>query len=182
MRDIDGHSSSSHIEQALGVDSRVSNLFIVCYVRRAQVAAFGSWLLLTMDFENKPYLFPIFFGGMWLFMSAFFSLIQGWWSLARRFHAAERPSGERITSQVKQMGIVPENRVTHMVLSRFGLYLYASFLFRFMHPALLIPWSRVGGPRRINTLWWSTYEYELDSRSSIRVTRRAHEAIERFRS
>jgi hypothetical protein len=138
--------------------------------------------VLSMDFENKPYLFPIFFGGMWLFMSAFFSLTSGWWSLARRFRAAERPSGEKITSQVKQMGMVPENRVTHLVLSRFGLYLYASFPFRFMHPALLIPWSCIRGPRKISILWWHTYEYELDSTSTIRVTKRAHEAIERLRS
>jgi len=133
-----------------------------------------------MDFETKPYLFPIFFIGMWFFMSAFFSVVSGWWSLASQFRATEMPGGEKIACQVKQMGIVPENRVTHMVVSHLGLYLYASFLFRFMHPALLIPWSNVGRPRKISTLWWSTYEYELDS-TSIRVTQRAYEAIERFR-
>jgi hypothetical protein len=135
-----------------------------------------------MDFKENPYVFPIFFVSMWLFMSAFFSFISGWWSLARQFRATERPAGEKITSQVKQMGIVPENRVTHMVVSPYGLYLYASFLFRFMHPALLIPWSKIGRPRKIKTLWWSTYEYQLDSISTVRVTKIAHEVIVRHRS
>ena len=135
-----------------------------------------------MDFSEQPYLFPIFFAGMWLFMSAFFSLISGWWSLAQRFRAAERPEAERITGQVKQMGIVPENRVTHMVLSDSGLYLYASLFFRFMHPAVLIPWSSIRKPRKIRMLWWSTYQYDLDSVNSIRVTQTAHDAIERYRS
>lgn len=134
-----------------------------------------------MNLENEPYLFPIFFGGLWLVMSAFFALSSGWWSLAKRFRAAERPEGETINGQVKQMGMVPENRVTHLVVSQAGLYLYASLLFRFMHPALLIPWSSVGRPREVKNLWWSTYEYELGFTNTIRVTRRAHEAIQRLR-
>jgi len=79
------------------------------------------------------------------------------------------------------MGIVPENRVTHMVLSPSGLYLYPSLLFRFMHPPLLIPWSRVGRPRKVEVFWWSTYVYELDSTCNIGVTANAHDAIERYR-
>lgn len=134
-----------------------------------------------MDLENNPYLAPIVFVGIWLFLSAGFSLISGWWSLAKEFRATQMPAGEKITSQVKQMGPVPESGVTHMVVSQPGLYLYASLLFRFMHPALLIPWPKVGPPRKIETLWWSTYEYNLNSICSIRVTRRAYEAIEKLR-
>ena len=133
-----------------------------------------------MNPETGPYVFPIFFVGLWLFMSAFFSVITGWWSLAQKFRASERPDGEKITSQVKQMGMVPENRVTHIVVSYAGLYLYASILFRFMHPALLIPWSKVSHPRTIAGLWWRTYEYKLDS-TTIRVTQRAYDAIEQVR-
>ena len=114
-------------------------------------------------------------------MSVFFSFISGWWSLADQFRAEERPAGEKVTSQVKQMGLVPENMVTHLIVSSSGLYLYASFLFRFMHPALLIPWSKISDPREIKTLWWRTYEYELDSTTTVRVTKTAYEAIERVR-
>jgi hypothetical protein len=65
--------------------------------------------------------------------------------------------------------------------SHVGLYLYANILFRFMHPALLIPWPNVGQPQRTENLWWTSYEYELDY-VTIRVTQRAHAAIEKFRS
>ena len=87
-----------------------------------------------MNFDDKPYLFPIFFTGMWLFMSAFFSVITGWWSLAGVFRASGRPEGEKTTSQVKQIGWVPESLVTHMVVAPAGLYLYASFCFSFSTP------------------------------------------------
>ena len=135
-----------------------------------------------MNFDDNPYLFPIFFVGMWLFISALFSMISGWWSLAEVFRATARPEGgERIRSQVKQVGWVPENRVTHMVAAPAGLYLYASLLFRFLHPALLIPWSSVGKAQRISIFWWPTYDYDLGSITTIRVTKRAHEAIEAYR-
>jgi|SRR5215216_5236655 len=134
-----------------------------------------------MDLQSHPYLLPMIFVGMWLVMSAFFSLLSGWWSLGGQFRANERPAGEKVTGQVKRMGMVPENGVTHIVVSQTGLYLYASFFFRFVHPALLIPWSSVGRPREIKGLWWSTYEYDLASINSIRVTQRAHEAIEKLR-
>jgi hypothetical protein len=134
-----------------------------------------------MSFEDKPYLFPVVFAGLWLFMSAFFSFLSGWSALAGQFRARERPDGIRIRSQVKQIGLAPENQVTHMVVSSGGLYLYASIFFRFMHPPLLIPWSSVGKPREVNGLWWKTYEYDLGLTTTIRVTKSAHEQIESVR-
>jgi hypothetical protein len=67
-----------------------------------------------------PYLFPIFVIVMWLFMTAGFSLVRGCWSLAGRFRATERPAGEKIAGQVRQMGMVPEHLVTHIVASHVG--------------------------------------------------------------
>ena len=131
-----------------------------------------------MTIEDKPYLGILIFAGLWLFMSAFFSFLSGWSSLASRFRALERPEGIRIRSQVKQIGLAPENQVTHMVVSSAGLYLYASIFFRFMHPPLLIPWSSVGKPREVEGLWWKSYEYDLGLTTTIRVTKRAHELIE----
>jgi hypothetical protein len=113
------------------------------------------------DAPPFPLWFPLFFIGMWLLGSAFSALISGLGFLARRFRANSRPEGQKVTGQVKQMGIVPENRVTHMIVSDSGLYLYASLLFRFMHPALLIPWREVRLVREIKTLWWYTYELDL---------------------
>jgi hypothetical protein len=127
-----------------------------------------------------PLWFPLFFIGMWLFMSALFAFISGWLFLARRFRAGSRPEGQKVTGQVKQMGVVPENRVTHMIVSDSGLYLYASLLFRFLHPALLIPWSDVRLVREVKTLWWYSYELDLGSVTSLRVTRSAYEVLRRY--
>src|SRR5215212_4216343 len=125
--------------------------------------------------ESSPFplWFPFFFIGMWLLVGACLAFISGWVSLAGRFRADSRPEGQKVTGQVKQMGIVPENRVTRMIVSDSGLYLYASLLFRFMRPALLIPWSEVRLAREIKTLWWYTYELDLGSVTSLRVTRSA---------
>ena len=130
--------------------------------------------------SQLPLWFPLFFIGMWLFMSAFFAFISGWLSLARRFRATSRPEGQKVTGQVKQMGVVPENRVTHMIVSDAGLYLYASLLFRLLHPALLIPWPDVRLVREIKTLWWYSYELDLGSVTSLRVTRSAYEVLRRY--
>ena len=127
-----------------------------------------------------PLWFPLFFIGMWLFMSAFFALVSGWLSLARHFRAASKPEGQKVTSQVTQMGVVPERRATHMIISESGLYLYASFFFRFLHPALLIPWREVRLVREIKVLWWYTYELDIAQITSLRVTRRAYEAMRRY--
>jgi hypothetical protein len=132
------------------------------------------------DSSQFPVWFPLFFIGMWLLVSTFFAFISGWLSLARRFRAGLRPEGQKVTGQVKQMGVVPENRVTHMIVSDSGLYLYAGLLFRFLHPALLIPWSDVRLVREIKTLWWYSYELDLGSVTSLRVTRRAYEVLRRY--
>jgi hypothetical protein len=132
------------------------------------------------DTSEFPLWIPFLFVGMWLFINAFFALISGWFSLARRFRASSPPDGQKVTGQVKRMGFVPENRVTHIIVSGSGLYLYASFFFRFMHPALLIPWSEVRQIREIKMLWWSTYELDLGSITSLRVTRTAYKALQKF--
>ncbi len=135
-----------------------------------------------MDLTEHPYLFPFFFIGLWLFICAFFAVISGWLSLARDFRAGQRPEGEKVMNQVKRMGVVRENMVTHMIVSESGLYLYASLLFRFLHPPLLIPWSRVRRARKIKTLWWHTYDFDLASITNIRVTQKAYNAISKYKA
>jgi len=132
--------------------------------------------------DKQPYLFPLFFVGMWLFISATFSFTSGWWSLAQYFRASERPDGQKVVGQVKQIGFIPENRVTHMIVSPDGLYLYASILFRFLHPALLIPWSEVHHVGTITLLLWPTYQFDLASTTRIRVTQTAYDAMAKYLS
>ena len=127
-----------------------------------------------------PVWVPFFFIGLWLLGSAFFAFSSGWLSLASRFRAPSRPEGKKVTDQVKQMGRVPERGVTHMIISEHGLYLYASFLFRFLHPALLIPWNEVRLVGEYKTLWWYTYELDIGQITTLSVTRKAYEAMRRY--
>lgn len=129
-----------------------------------------------------PFWLPFLFIGMWLFMTALFSFISGWHSLAYRFRATFQPEGQKVSGQVKQMGTIPENRVTHMIISQAGLYLYASLLFRFLHPALLIPWEKVRSVKEIKMLWWRTYELDIASITKLRITIRAYEVMQKYLS
>lgn len=127
-----------------------------------------------------PYLIPILLIGIWLLNSAIFSMFSGWMSLADTFRASERPDGEQLWGQVKQIGFIPQNRVTHMIVSPSGLYLYQSILFRFLHPPILIPWSEVQYVGPVELFWGSTYQFDLASIARIRVTQAAYEAIGKY--
>jgi hypothetical protein len=127
-----------------------------------------------------PVWIPFFVIGLWLFLSAFFALSSGWPALADQFRAPFRPEGQKVRSQVKQMGTVPENRVTHLIISDHGLYLYVFFLFRFLHPPLLIPWNEVSLVGEHKTLWWYTYELDIGRITTLSVTRRAYEAMQKY--
>ena len=127
-----------------------------------------------------PIWIPFFVIGLWLFMSAFFAVSSGWLALAGRFRTPFRPKGEKVANQVKQVGTVPERSVTQMIVSEHGLYLYAFFLFRFLHPPLLIPWKEVRLVGEHKTLWWYTYELDLGQITTLSVTRRAYEAMQKY--
>jgi hypothetical protein len=124
--------------------------------------------------ESFPIWLPFQFIGLWLFVCALFAVISGWVFLARRYRATDRPEGKKVRGQVKQIGIVPEREVTHMIVSRSGLYLYESILFRFLHPPLLIPWPDIRLKKEFKTLWWYYYRLNLGSITTITVTRKAY--------
>lgn len=122
-------------------------------------------------------LFPLFFVGMWLGVCALLAYLSGWPSLAAHFRAAARPAGEPLKGQVAGVGWVGENRVTHMIVSEAGLYLYVNPLFRILRPPLLLPWSRVRFQRERRFLFLSSYVFDLAGITTITVKRRGYEAI-----
>lgn len=132
------------------------------------------------SFSQFPIWIPFVIIGLWLFLSAFFAFSSGWLTLATKFRASSRPEGQKVLSQVKQMGTVPERSVTHMIVSQHGLYLYVFFLFRFLHPPVLIPWNEVRLVGEDKTLWWYTYELDLGRITTLSVTRRAYEAMQKY--
>jgi hypothetical protein len=127
-----------------------------------------------------PFWVPFFVIGLWMFVNCCFAVISGWRSLARRFRAPARPGGQRVWGQVRDVGIAPEQWVTHLIVSQQGLYLYRSFLFRFLHPALLIPWSEVRLVREVKMLWWYSYQLELGQITRLRVTQMAYDAMRKY--
>ena len=130
--------------------------------------------------ESLPLWFPFFFIALWLVVGALLGALGGWPRLAQKFRAAVRPTGSAIKSQVLSIGIVPEHRVTHMVPSEAGLYLWVNPLFRFLHPPLLIPWAEITAVREVKTFWWKTFELNIAGVTTIAVTRRAHELLQPY--
>jgi hypothetical protein len=81
--------------------------------------------------ESLPLWFPFFFISLWLVVGALLGALSRWRTLAQRFRTTLRPTGTAIKNQVVSIGKIPEHRVTHMVASEAGLYLWVNPLFRF---------------------------------------------------
>jgi hypothetical protein len=89
-------------------------------------------------------IFPVYFLALWLLVGAVISLVGGWHSLAGRYRAQGPFTGMKRTMQSGRMRwLANYNNVLTLGASQEGLYLACMFLFRFMHPPLLIPWSEI---------------------------------------
>ena len=87
---------------------------------------------------------PLYLLCLWMLVSAIVSLIGGWFSLARVYRTRVPFNGAKWRMQSGQMRyIVGYNNALTIGASPQGLYLASVFLFRFMHPPLLVPWSDV---------------------------------------
>ena len=89
-------------------------------------------------------IFPLYFFCLWFLVAATTSFIGGWYSLAKVYRARVPFNGAKWRGQSGQMRwLANYNRVLTLGTSPEGLYLASMFLFRFMHPPLLIPWSEI---------------------------------------
>jgi len=89
-------------------------------------------------------IFPIYFLWLWLLVGATISVIGGWFSLAKVYRTQVAFDGTKWRMQSGQMRwLANYNRVLTMGVNPQGLYLSSMFLFRFMHPPLLVPWSDI---------------------------------------
>jgi hypothetical protein len=91
-----------------------------------------------------PVIFPLYFFCLWLFITAVVSFIGGWFSLAKVYRTGAPFNGAIWKMQSARMrSLMNYNNVLTIGASPEGLYLASMFLFRFMHPPLLIPWSEI---------------------------------------
>jgi hypothetical protein len=89
-------------------------------------------------------IFPVYFTIIWLLVGAILSYVGGWFSLAKVYRTRVPFNGAKWGMQSGQMRWWTNyNNVLTLGVNREGLYLATMFLFRFMHPPLLVPWSEI---------------------------------------
>ena len=95
------------------------------------------------DFE---WFFP-FFVAFWLAICGVLSMIGGWYELSRRFKSNEGIDGERFSLRSGAIGwgafSVSYGGCLFITVGPKGIALSILFLFRFLHPRLVIPWSAI---------------------------------------
>src|SRR5260370_19723797 len=85
-------------------------------------------------------IFPVYFLTLWLLVSASLSYVGGWYSLARVYRALGPLNGSKWGMQSGRMRwLANYNNILTLGLNQEGLYVATMFLFRFMHPPLLVP-------------------------------------------
>jgi hypothetical protein len=89
-------------------------------------------------------IFPIYFLCLWFLVATIISLVGGWYSLARVYRTQVPFNGTKWRMQSGQMRcLMNYNNVLTLGVSPEGVYLASMFLFRFLHPPLLVPWSEI---------------------------------------
>jgi hypothetical protein len=89
-------------------------------------------------------IFPIYFLSLWLLVGAIISFVGGWSSLAKVYRMRVPFNGAKWAMQSGRMrSLANYNNVLTIGVSPQGLYLASMFLFRFMHPPLLVPWNEI---------------------------------------
>jgi hypothetical protein len=90
-------------------------------------------------------IFTIYFLCLWCVLAATISVIGDWFALTKVYRTRAAFNGEKWKMQSGRMRwLANYNNVLTIGIGTQGLYLASMFLFRFMHPPLLIPWSDQG--------------------------------------
>lgn len=119
--------------------------------------AFPLWLI--------PVVFPLFFVGLWLFITGLLSTIGGWNVLARLYPEPVMTDRAAIRSvrgaslHLRRRAMPLPTNYNHCVtvgVSPAGLHLRTAVFFRFRHPPLLIPWTEMESVEPEQVLLWHT--------------------------
>ena len=102
--------------------------------------------------------FPLAFTAIWSLVLFICSLVGGWHRLAATYSIEREPASlDWATWQRGKIGLVEMKSTLWIATADEGLYLKTgpAFVFRFMHPPLLIPWNKVTGIEDVNRIFFS---------------------------
>jgi hypothetical protein len=102
-----------------------------------------------------PFLFPVFFVAMWVFVTFLISRLGGWSRLTPHYQAHFPFSGKRWSMRSGRMGWANYNGCLTVGGNFEGMYLAVFPLFRVGHPPLLIPWDEI--TTSTSKSFWFTY-------------------------
>jgi hypothetical protein len=108
-------------------------------------------------------LFILFFTSLWCGISLLLSRVGGWARLAERFPAPEPPEGKRFRSQNGRLGLVNYNRCLTIYISKAGLSLLMTPIFRVGHRPMLIPWKEIHDVDTQRILWAEFVSFQIGS-------------------
>ncbi|MFN8646766.1 MAG: hypothetical protein U0104_08390 [Gemmatimonadales bacterium] len=111
----------------------------------------------------------LLFAGFWAAVTSFLAYLTGWPALAAEFPGGAVPEGERLRGMVYGFRRVNENRVTTLVPTTAGLYLYPMLPFRLARPPVLVPWNRVRYESERSFLWARWHDIDLAGITTMRV-------------
>ncbi|MFZ0418249.1 MAG: hypothetical protein WAM04_09080 [Candidatus Sulfotelmatobacter sp.] len=81
---------------------------------------------------------------MWVLVSTIISFVGGWFALSQVYRTRVPFTGAKWRMQSGQLRyLMGYNNILTIGVSPQGLYLANMFLFRLMHPPLLVPWSEI---------------------------------------
>ena len=92
--------------------------------------------------NDLPYLFPVFFIGMFVFVLFFLSR-KGWSDLAKEYQFDNLFEGERVGIISAAVNGVNYNNCLLLKYNDEGFYLRPVFIFRLFHKPLFIPWKAI---------------------------------------
>ena len=102
--------------------------------------------------------FPITFTAIWCLVLFICSVVGGWHRLGSTYSIDEEPSSLKWAAwQRGKIGLVEMKSTLWIATADRGLYLKTgpAFVFRFMHPPLLIPWDKISGIKDVNQIFFS---------------------------
>jgi hypothetical protein len=80
----------------------------------------------------------------WVLLSSIISFVGGWFALSQVYRTRVPFTGAKWRMQSGQLRyLMGYNNILTIGVSPQGLYLANMFLFRLMHPPLLVPWSEI---------------------------------------